>query len=131
MTTSARSSNTRTKIAARQKGPVFRVTGLPASQPDDALDKSLKATIVESLSEEEKSKLVISTVIVPSCYDNKQSVALVEFRGGIPAFLSELEANPLGDWQAEMGETDISFDYHFLGFTQLYTPKLEALITVE
>jgi hypothetical protein len=58
-------------MAARQKGPVFRVTGLPASQPDDALDKSLKATIVEGLSEEEKSKLVISTVIVPSCYDNE------------------------------------------------------------
>lgn len=118
-------------MAARQKGPVFRVTGLPASQLDDALDKSLKATIVESLSEEEKSKLVISTVIVPSCYDNEQSVALVEFRGGVPAFLSELEANPLGDWQVEMGETDISFDCHFLGFTQLYTPKPEAPITAE
>ena len=119
-------------MAARKKGPVFRVTGLPASQPDDALDEALKAAIDESLSEEEISKLHVSTVIVPSCYNNEhESVALVEFRGRVPAFLSELVANPLGDWQVEMGETDISFDCHFFGFTQLYTPKPEALITAE
>jgi hypothetical protein len=35
---------------------------------------------------------------VPSCYDNEEKIALVEFRGGVPAFLSELMANPLGDW---------------------------------
>jgi hypothetical protein len=49
------------------------------------------------------------TAIVPSCYDNeREKVALLEFRGGFPNFLSELKANPLGDWQVEMGDTDIT-----------------------
>jgi hypothetical protein len=49
----------------------------------------------------------------------------------VPAFLSELVANPLGDWQVEMGDTDISFDQHFFGFTQLYTPELGSSVTAE
>jgi hypothetical protein len=119
-------------MASRKKGPVFRVTGLPASQPDEELNTTLTAAIDENLSEKERSKLTISTVIVPSCYDNEhERVALAEFHGGVPAFLSELTANPLGDWQVEMGDTDINFDCHFLGFTQLYTPKLDAPVTAE
>ncbi|OBT66186.1 hypothetical protein VE03_05134 [Pseudogymnoascus sp. 23342-1-I1] len=110
-------------MAARNKGPVFRVTGLPALQPDDELKAALKAAIDDNLAEDEQLKLTPNIAIVPSCYDNDEKVALVEFRGGVPAFLSELMANPLGDWQVEMGDTDISFDQHFFGFTQLYTPK--------
>lgn len=119
-------------MAASRKGLVYRVTGLPADQPDDALNARLKAVINDNLSEEEKPKLNITTAIVPSCYDDEQErVALVEFRGGVPAFLSELAADPLGDWQVEMGESDISFDRHFFGFTQLYTPKPEAPVVAE
>src|SRR5256885_758052 len=119
-------------MAARKKGPVFRVTGLPASQPDDELNTTLKATIEDNLSEEETSTLGVSTAIVPSCYDNEhERVALVEFHGGLPLFLSELVANPLGDWQVEMGDMNISFDCHFFGFTQLYTPKPDAPVTAE
>jgi hypothetical protein len=119
-------------MAARKKGPVFRVTGLPASQPDDELNTTLKATIEGNLSEEEMSRLGISTAIVPSCHDNEhERVALVEFHSGLPLFLSELVANPLGDWQVEMGDTNISFDCHFFGFTQLYTPKPDAPVTAE
>ena len=117
---------------AARKGPVFRVTGLPASQPDDALNTALKAAIDDNLLEEEKLKLNITTAIVPSCYDNEQErVALVEFYGGVPTFLSELVANPLGDWQVEIGDLDINFDCHFFGFTQLYTPKPDAPVTAE
>jgi hypothetical protein len=119
-------------MAARKKGPVFRVTGLPASQPDDELNTMLKATIEDNLSEEETSRLSVSTAIVPSCHDNEhERVALVEFHGGLPLFLSEAVTNPLGDWQVEMGDTDIRFDCHFFGFTQLYTPKPDAPVTAE
>ncbi|KAM6504800.1 hypothetical protein FSOLCH5_015290 [Fusarium solani] len=119
-------------MAARKKGPVFRVTGLAASQPDDELNTALKAAIDDNLSDEEKSQLNITTAVVPSCYNNEQEkVALVEFRGGVPNFLSELVANPLGDWQVEMGDVDISFDQHFFGFTQLYTPKSAASVTAD
>jgi hypothetical protein len=119
-------------MASKRKGPVFRVTGLAALQSDDTLNESLKAAIDDNLSEEEKSKLGVSTVIVPSCYDHEQErVALVEFHGGVPMFLAELLANPLGDWQVEMGDEDINFDCHFFGFTQMYTPKADAPVTAE
>lgn len=115
-----------------KKCTVFRVTGLAAWQPDDELNTALKAVIDSNLSEEEQSKLHISATIVPSCYHNGQERgALVEFHGGVPTFLSELTANPLGDWQVEMGDTDISFDCHFFGFTQLYAPKPDAPVVAE
>jgi hypothetical protein len=116
---------------ARTKRPVVRVTGLPVSQPDDELTALLKAAIDGSLTEEEQSKKTPSIAIVPSCYGYDEKVALVEFHGGVPEFLSELEDNPLGDWQVEMGDTDISFDQHFFGFTQLYTPKADSPVTAE
>ena len=116
---------------ASKKGPIFRVTGLPASQPDDELERALKDFIDNNLVDEEVVKRNVVTAIVPSCYDDEEKVALVEFRGGVPKFLSELEANPLEKYQDEMGDTDISFDRHFFGFTQLYTPNADAPVTAE
>lgn len=118
-------------MAAKKKGVVFRVTGLPASQPDDELKEALKAAIDDNLAEDEESKLTFNATILPSCYDNEKKVALVEFHGGVPEFLSELTANPLDDWQVEMGDTDIDFDRHFFGFTQLYMPKPDSTVTAE
>ena len=109
-------------MAATKKGPVLRVTGLTALQPDEGLEKSLKAAISDNLTDEEKLKLDVRVAVVPSCYNEKERVALVECRGGLPTFLSELKANPLREWQMEMGDMDINFDQHFFGFTQLYTP---------
>jgi hypothetical protein len=116
-----------------KKGPIFRVTGLPADQPDDVLKARLRAAIDGNLSEEERSQIVlVMTAIVPSCYDDeREKVALLEFRGGFPNFLSELKANPLGDWQVEMGDTDINFDWHFFGFTQLYATEPREPVTAE
>ncbi|KAG8664585.1 hypothetical protein FPOAC2_10301 [Fusarium poae] len=114
-----------------KKGLVFRVTGLPAEQPDEELNTKLRAVIGDNLSDEEKSQLSFTTTVVPSCYNDPERVALVEFHGGVPNFLSDLAANPLEYWQVEMGDTDINFDRHFLGFTQLYTPKLDAPVTAE
>lgn len=119
-------------MASRKKGPVFRVTGLPASQRDDELKTTLKTTIEDSLSKEENSRLNFSTAIVPSCYNNEhERVALVEFHSGVPQVLSELVKNPLSNWQVEMGDTDINFECHFFGFTQLYSPKIDAPVTAE
>ena len=118
-------------MAARKKGPVFRVTGLSASQPDDKLAASLETTIGEVLTEDGDSKLTVHLEIVPSCYDKDKKVALVEFRGGDPAFLAELTDKPLNEYQLEMDTTDISFDRHFFGFTQLYTPKADASTTAD
>lgn len=118
-------------LPKRKKGTVFRVRGLPASQPDDDLKEALKAVIHDNLAKNERSELTVNVAIVPSCYENDERVALVEFYGGVPAFLSGLTANPLDDWQVEMGDEDISFDRNFFGFTQLYTPKPDSPATAE
>jgi len=54
---------------------------------------------------------------MPSCYDDEQRVALVEFYSGVPIFLSKLAVDRLGDWQVEIGDIDISFNCHFFRFT--------------
>jgi hypothetical protein len=118
-------------MAAAKKGPVLRITGLAASQPDEELTASLNAVISDNLTNEEKLTIDVRVAVVPSCYDNEEKVALVECRGGLPAFLSELTADPLAEWQMEMGNTDISFDQHFFGFTQLYAPERDAPVIAE
>lgn len=118
-------------MATKKKGHVFRVSGLPGSQPDDELKLALETVINDELSDEERSQIGITTALMPSCYRDEERVALVEFHGQVPEFLSELIRDPLGEWQVEMGDEDISFDQHFFGFTQLYKPKPETPITAE
>jgi hypothetical protein len=118
-------------MAATKKGHVLRVTGLAASQPDEELAAELKAVISDNLTYQEQSQIDVGVAVVPSCYSDEEKVALVECRGGLPAFLSALAADPLAEWQVEMGETDVNFDQHFFGFTQLYTPQPDAPVTAE
>lgn len=119
-------------MAPRKKSTVFRVTGLSTNQPEDVLEAALKASIDSNLSKEERSEIEVVTAIVPSCYDDEQErVALVEFRGKVPEFLSELEADPLEELQIEVGDVDLNFDRHFFGFTQLYAPKPGERTTAE
>jgi hypothetical protein len=118
-------------MTAPKKGPVLRVTGLAASQPDEELAAELKAVISDSLTDQEQSQIDVGVAVVPSCYSDDEKVALVECRSGLPAFLSALAADPLAEWQVDMGDTDVSFDQHFFGFTQLYTPQPNAPVTAE
>ncbi|KAI9657407.1 MAG: hypothetical protein M1821_003089 [Bathelium mastoideum] len=118
-------------MSARSKSPVYRVTGLLASQPDDELSATLEATI-DRLSVEQESNIRERPTIVPSCYNSRdERVALVEFEGGVPSFLSKLEKDPLEDVQVDTGDTDINFDRHFHRFTQLYTPQPDAQVTAD
>ncbi|KAJ6016427.1 hypothetical protein N7540_011018 [Penicillium herquei] len=104
---------------ASKKSHVFRVTGLSREQPDGDLETTLQEALNDNFAEDERSHIKAAITIVPSCYESDtQRVALVQFRGGVPEFLRDL--NPLGDWQVEMGDDDINFDCHFFGFTQLY-----------
>nr|WNZ75487.1 hypothetical protein [Trichoderma harzianum] len=117
------------RVVTRQKNLVFRVTGLPASQTNDALVDFIRKNLLKG---EEQSQSKVTASIVPSCSNNKQeTVALVEFGGKVPDFLSALDANPLEDWQVEMGDVDINFDQHFFGFTQLYTPQADRPVTAD
>ncbi|RGP78881.1 ankyrin repeat-containing [Fusarium longipes] len=114
-----------------RKGPIFRVTGLPADRSDKELEVALRTTINENFSEKETPRPRFSTTIIPSCYDDLERAALVEFHYGVPNFLNDLVENPLGDWQVEMGDIDINFDKHFFGFTQLYQPNANPSVTAD
>ncbi|KAK0761662.1 hypothetical protein N5P37_005644, partial [Trichoderma harzianum] len=128
-TAASRLRSDSSQAATRQKKLVFRVTGLLASQTDNALVDFIRNNLLE---DEEQSRLKVTAEIVPSCSNNEQErVALVEFGGRVPDFLSALVANPLEDWQVEMGNVDINFDQHFFGFTQLYTPKADKPVTAD
>ncbi|KAK2608508.1 hypothetical protein QQS21_002970 [Conoideocrella luteorostrata] len=119
-------------MVGKIENPVFRVTGLANSQPDGVLRDMLAALIKNKLPEEANNNSALSIAIVPSCYGNQpERVAIIEFNGAIPDFLSGLTQNPLEEWQEVMGGTDISFDQHFFGFTQLYTPKPDYPITAD
>jgi hypothetical protein len=99
------------------------VTGLVRERPDGDLKTALQEVLDDSFSNDERSQIKADITIVPACYERDiQTVALVQFRGGVPQFLDELKVSPLGDWQVEMGDEDINFDCHFFGFTQLYAP---------
>jgi hypothetical protein len=118
-------------MASSAKSIVFRVTGLPVDEAGHDVQSALAQTIHELLSDDEKQQLETRIACLPSCHDSKTSSALVEFKGGNPQFLSQLELDPQGDWQVEMGNDDINFDHHFFGFTQLYPTTPGHPVTAE
>ena len=118
-------------MATTEKGIVFRVNDLPALGSDNELLETLKAVINDNLVDDERSKLSFDVDLVPSCDDSNAKVALIKFNEGVPAFLASLTEDTLGDWQVDIGDTDITFDRHFLGFTQLYTPNSSLPTTAE
>jgi hypothetical protein len=119
-------------MAPGSKSTVFRVTGLPAGRTDHQLSERLKSVIEENLQEEERGQADAKVALVPSCRnDGRTSVALVEFVGGTPRFLSDLTENPLADVSVEMDDTDITFDRHFFGFTQMYATERGQAVVAE
>jgi hypothetical protein len=125
-------------MTSQKKSHVFRVTGLSRELPDGNLktDGDLRTALQEALddnfTDDERSQFKAEITIVPSCYESdKERVALMQFRGGVPLFLHELRVNPLENWQVEMGDDDINFDGHFFGFTQLYAPDDNEPVVAE
>ena len=118
-------------MASSPRSTVFRVTGLPADKAELDVKSTLTQTIRGLLTEDERRRVEVSVNCIPSCDESPTSSALVEFKGGNPDFLSQLDNTPLGDWQVEMGGEDINFDRHFFGFTQLYTTALDNPVTAE
>ena|SRR2546423_14667576 len=119
-------------MAPGSKSIVFRVTGFPADQTDDQLAERLRSVIEENLQEEERARIVARVALVPSCRnDEETSVAPVEFGGDTPHFLSDLMENPLEDLSVEMDDTDITFDRHFFGFTQMYATEPGQAVVAE
>lgn len=61
----------------------------PILQSHDELKEALMAVINENMAVEEKSQLTFGVAIVPSCYENEEKAAPVEFYSGVPTFLLE------------------------------------------
>jgi hypothetical protein len=117
-------------MASSNRSTVFRVTGLPLDKSESEVQSTLEQTIRSLLTDDEQQYKVVITCI-PTCDGSGTLSALVEFKGGNPKFLSQLEDNPLDDWQVEMGDDDINFDRHFFGFTQLYPTTVGHPVTAE
>ncbi|KAH0538021.1 hypothetical protein FGG08_005382 [Glutinoglossum americanum] len=118
-------------MGTSNKSIVFRVTGLPVGETDDDVKSALSKTITGLLSKDEMQP-EMTIALAPSCDDDKTSIALVEFGSGIPHFLSPLVGDPLKDRQCQMGsDTDITFDRHFFGFTQLYATEPGHPVTAD
>jgi hypothetical protein len=75
------------------KSTIFRVTGLPIG-PEDEIIPSLKEAIHQRVSSSELEQLGKITVAA-SCRNDKISVALLEWKGDTPSFLSSLDKNQL------------------------------------
>ena len=71
--------------------------------------------------------------ILPSCDHPDELVSLVDFKHGLPEFLSQLRTNSLGSWPVSVNnlDEDLEFDIHFHGFTQLYVPDASRQISCE
>ena len=94
---------------------MVRVCGLSGNK---AIAESLvRKTIDEHLDEQ----INYQVSIVPSCERQGENEALVDFNS-FPDFLSNLILDPLASWQVHVDGEDLSFDRHFIGFTQLYEP---------
>jgi hypothetical protein len=117
-------------MASKARPKVFRVTGLPASDNLAEMELQLREVILDEFTKEERQCLEVGIQCVPACGSDGLS-ALVKFSGGSPLFLSDLERDPLGIYQLEMGDDDITFDLHFFGFTQLYQTAQDKPITAE
>lgn len=101
-------------LTSQRKSHVFRVIGLTRNGSDKSIEASFRETLKDNFTEEERRQIHSNITTVPSCYDlDRKRVALVQFRGGMPQFLSELTLNPLGTWQVETEDGDINFDCQF------------------
>ncbi|CEJ62911.1 hypothetical protein PMG11_11396 [Penicillium brasilianum] len=119
-------------MASQRKSHIFRVTGLSRERPDGDLKTALQEVLDDNFTHDERSQIKAEITIVPSCYEtDTQRVALVQFRGRVPQFLGELRLDPLGNWQVEIGDNDINFNYHFFGFTQLYAPDASEPVVAD
>jgi len=116
--------------AASTRSVVFRVTGLAVGKADEIVT-SLTAIINQCLSPSELLQVKYTVFAIPSCDDIHTSLALVNFKNGVPPFLNHLAKHPLEDYQVETDHGDINFDRHFFGFTQLYYPDLARPIDAE
>ena len=111
------------------RSTVFRVSGLPLDEAEVNVKAKLLDTINALLTDEERQRIEVLISCIPSCEDDQTQSALVDFKWGIPEFLSELGI--LENFPIVMGETDINFDRHFFGFTQLYATVPEHNVTAE
>jgi protein SERAC1 len=116
--------------AASTRSVVFRVTGLSVGKAEEIVT-SLTAIINQRLSPSELLQVEYTVFPIPSCDNIHTSSALVDFKNGIPLFLSHLVKHPLEDHPVETDHGDINFDRHFFGFTQLYYPDLACPIDAE
>ena len=111
---------------AIKKTTVFRVTGLPnGANIEKSLRNAIKKRASNKSASTDSQKLDIEITILPSCYShaseigNPTKVALVDFKGNVPEFLSDPARDPTKQTTIEVHNEAVTFDRGFQNFTQL------------
>lgn len=112
-------------MSSSKKAVVYRVRGLPP----DCTSAQLTEALYPLLTTEEKEYFSPRILIVPSCYHGENTATAFMAIETPLQFLSELNKDPLKDWQVEveLDTDDINLDQHFHGFTQLYPTHGESI----
>lgn len=114
-------------LLCNMSSKVFRVRGLPLGTETEII--SYLDRVLRLHASEPELQRRGKVTVAPSCDDDKTSVALLEWKGDAPDFLSSL-----GNKRAkgiELDDRDISFDDHFYGLTQLYSTREGEPINAE
>lgn len=114
-------------LLCNMSSKVFRVRGLPLGTETEI--RSYLDRVLRLHASEPELQRRGKVTVAPSCDDDKTSVALLEWKGDAPDFLSSL-----GNKRAkgiELDDRDISFDDHFYGLTQLYSTREGEPINAE
>lgn len=101
---------------------VFRVTGIPLAT---TLDHLITILTTEFSSETDIRPDIDNCSLSPSCYDERNQTALIQFTPRAPRPLESLANND--DYLIDIGSGyDIAIDQDFYGLTQLY-PTTEPI----
>lgn len=122
--------------------PIFyRVCDIPKASHINVT--SFLSTLIQERLQPDEADIKYDITPIPSCYQSSSETAsaIVNFENGTPNFLIDLVIDPLDMLHLETNgketgssqgrEVSVTFDRHFHGFTQTYSPDPEQEITAE
>lgn len=105
----------------------YRIQGFPPS----CVAEKAREILFTLVSAEERDTFDPRIRMVPTCGDADGGLTALLVTDRAPHFLDYLDYNPQGGYELEIVGEQLTFDRHFFGFTQLYTPAPSQPINAE